>query len=471
MSGFLAALRSRRTALWLIVGMAVYASAMTLVPQGAIDVPEVAAWREAYPLLAGVAAVLGLHRAWSNPAFVVAVAWLTLSTATCAWERSRVALRQWRRWRDPERSGYASALGAAPSAGIAWSAAGPPEPSALGAALGMRARPAGEGVWATSRLFGIAGSPLFHWSLALLAVVAIVNQLTTWNGTMGVVTGHPRADERASYDSLAEGPLGGFRPSGDSIALERTEASHVVDGADRGPAAFVSVTRGGAVVREGWVFANMPMRLAGRTLHLTSEGLGAVFVTKLADGTVAGGAQMLAKRDDLANGSRVQRDMTVGTASGDVVIRVYMSLRAIEAGEKDPGGAKRGVLEYEILDAAGQPGPTRTLAVGEGITVPDGSATVVYEGFGYSADLMAVHEPWLGLLGPVLFLGLLGAVLAILLPARGVYVRLDPAPADGARLRVVSRGARIDAGFEDRVLAALDRIGPQAQADDEGERG
>jgi cytochrome c biogenesis protein ResB len=66
--------------------------AATLVPQSSDSLQKVSAWVVVHPLFEPTARALGLHHAFTSWPFAAGILLLALSTALCAWRRTKAAI-------------------------------------------------------------------------------------------------------------------------------------------------------------------------------------------------------------------------------------------------------------------------------------------------------------------------------------------------------------------------------------------
>ncbi|MDI6842805.1 MAG: cytochrome c biogenesis protein ResB [Anaerosomatales bacterium] len=259
-------LRSRRLAAVLLVATAIWSALATVVPQRGSAAAQPSPAR-------GLAAALGLDHAFSAPIFLALAVLLMCSTAACALERTRGAMRLWRRAStgDPRILPSGSNSDFTVALGDASEAARSVREAFREAGLVVRSA-SDEAVFATSARFGVWGSPVFHWLLVLLIAVIGAGQLTRAEGLMGVPVGSARLDTRESYGVVSEGPLH-KRFTMLTVAVPSLELTHVVDGIDRGPTPYVELYDGPQPVASGYVFPNHPLRYKSLVVHSNDVGL------------------------------------------------------------------------------------------------------------------------------------------------------------------------------------------------------
>ncbi|MHB8805913.1 MAG: cytochrome c biogenesis protein ResB, partial [Coriobacteriia bacterium] len=191
-------LGSPKLALTLIILVGAWSMLATIVPQGHLDSREIEAWVAGNGLVGSLTSAVGLHEAFSAPAFAVLAALLTLSTAVCSWGRTKVAVRRSRTLRDAARADV-RAIAAKHDLTIAIEP-GTPDSDALTRAagalepIGLKASADGDVLRAVSPWWSVWGSPVFHWALVLLALAAFAGALFRAEGNMVIPVGQSKPD-------------------------------------------------------------------------------------------------------------------------------------------------------------------------------------------------------------------------------------------------------------------------------------
>ncbi|HEX9094214.1 MAG TPA: cytochrome c biogenesis protein ResB [Coriobacteriia bacterium] len=438
-------LRSRRLAVALLVAMLAYAWVATLVPSATADPAASVAWDARYPVLGLLAGVLGLHRAYSSPLFLVAALLLTLSTTACAWERTRSA---WRVWRSRGTASETTLRRVVSSPTCVLSAVGDRE-TVLAAStaalsdLGLRTRRGPETVEASSGMWALLGSPLFHWALVGTFVLAAAGQLTQYEGFANLTVGQTIQDSPTGYTAaLSAGPWAGSRFTGVGIRVRDLVEQHVVDGIDRGASPFVEIVQGDRVVASQWSYPNNPLSWGPLVVHMRKDG--PAFVGTVRYPTTGASRRVVLYYDvDAPLGASLAfplPDASGPTSSAVRVARVK--------------GQRVEVKEYD-----GSAGSSQTVGVGETATLHEGITLSVDELTGY-AQIKVVNDwtvPWIF---TMFTLGTIGAGLAASFPVRRVWMLYAQAGSsagddDVPSLRVLVTGSRRDPAFPRRVEAAL----------------
>lgn len=439
-------LRSRRWAVRLLVVIAAYSAFVTALPQRGLGETAVAEWEAARPGVFAVTDALGLHEGFSTPLFIALCVWLAAATIACAWERTAGALRErgrlsalpestLKRLRDHPRIAVHVPDGIGADEALARAT------SAL-RSLGLRIHAGPRIVAGRSRMYGLIGSPLFHWSLALLFVVIAGGQLARSEGLMGVVVGGSKDDVEASYRLLDRGAL---HPelSGLEIAVVEMDRDYRVGDVEFGPTPLVELRRDGAVLARGFVRPNAPLRYRTMMIHGLDHGLAAV--VSIDDGEESVEHEVLLDYDTGSATGVAAEGFVIDLADGPVAVVFDLPGDGPTAGETP---------QVEIAwGPEGADAPTRTEVVLQGGSVTIGEVTLTVERLTSYARLSVVDDwsvPYIYLL---LTIAIVGSGIAILLPMRKAWalVRDD----DGLRIHIDVRHARSDGLWPRRVGQAV----------------
>lgn len=438
-------LRSRRLAAGLLVTLTAYAWVSTLVPLASLDPVAAQKWDSAHPALSAVVNALGLHRAYSNPFFVAAVGLLIATTFACAWERSSQA---WKAWSavGVVTPAELNRLEHAPTVSLSIDETERDDllsnAEAALEGLGMRTRRGPTLLEGSRGVFGLLGSPLFHWMLALAFLFAALGQLTRHEGTIRVVLGSSVTDDADAYlPGALRGGLFGSGYSGLSIGLTEINDEYVVGGIDRGRTPHIEVSSGGAVRASDWVYPNNPLVYGGITIHRGDTNPALV-------GT------LLAKSDGAETPVVLYYDFGEVTAQHFTFVdtsteeTVTVSVLPIRGGQ------------VQVARVAPSFLGTVTVSPGEAVPVTD-NVSFTADSLTYYVTLRVVNDWSVRWIFAAFALGIAGLALTVFVPPRVVRVaaravRGDEAHAAGKRtLRVTVRAARSDPAFALRVAEAL----------------
>src|SRR5919106_984326 len=269
-------LRSMRTALILLLLVAVGSVAGSLVPQVANSPSRVASLYRDRPLLARVYEALGLFDVYGSWWFTLLYVLLLISLASCLLPRSRALLRTVRQRAQPLRD-----LG-----GMRHFAAGvvpePPERALERARRVLRRRryrvsvPDGTagGLAAEKGAAREVGSLLFHWSFFLLLVGVAYGKGLGFTGVATVTEGETWTEAHASYDSPPrEGRF--FRTSmhtGFQLRVRDFGVSYRENGLPREFVSRVDVLDDGRQVGTEEIRVNDPLTFRGVKVYQSGYG-------------------------------------------------------------------------------------------------------------------------------------------------------------------------------------------------------
>jgi hypothetical protein len=451
-------LRSRRLAVSLIAFLAAYSIVVTLVPRGAPTSPAVRAWASANPALEAVVGPLGLHRAYASPLFLAFALLLVACTSACSIERTQRALKISGGMRESAENALehlrtrpqavvAVVPGIDPQKGLAEAATGI-------ARLGLQVRPGPEAVEALSGRWGIFGSPVFHWSIVALMVVAAAGQATRAEGFVGIPMGDRVPDVRGSYLQITEGPLFGSRFTGVEFVASDLLRNYTAGGVEFGPSPVITAYSGGTEVASGRVYPNSPLRVGALMVHMADFGPAAVVALESYGGAEVGRDVFMLDRSTETSSGTGPRSFSFAGAAGVAPFeaRIQVVIGRSPAGAPPGAGVGRAVVETATA-GSGAFGPPVTLAVGEFLPLPGGGRLRL-------ADVkdwvrVSVANDWSVTPLYVLFcIAIAALAVAVLVPARRVALMLVKTKA-GWSLHADTWHSRKDPMFRTRVAQVL----------------
>jgi hypothetical protein len=346
-------LRSRRLAVSLIAFLGVFSIAATFVPRGTPQDPAVHAWALANPVLEAVVGPLGLHRAYASPLFLVFAALLSANLEERLHNRpqARTTLSV---EIDPQAALDATATGLR--------------------RLGLRVRRGPSLVEGLSGAWGAFGSPMFHWSIVALMLVAAAGQATRAEGFMGLPVGERVADVRANYLQITEGPLFGERFTGVEFQAEDVVRNYTLGNVDYGPSPIVTAFRDGTQVASGRVYPNSPLRVGSLLVHMADFGPAATLALESAGGPEVGRHTVMLDRSTETSSGTGPREFSFvgGTDALPIDARVQVVVIRTPAGATPTPQASRAIVETATA-GSGTFGPPVTLAVAEFMPLPGGA--------------------------------------------------------------------------------------------------
>lgn len=394
-------LRDTRITVVLIAGLVVYSVALS-------SLPARASW-------------------YLNPVFLFCVAWLTVSTAVCASDRTRWAWRALAR-REVWRSVLASR--AAQTTEQSVSAAGLERLASDLRGLGLRVDLEADRLFAHSRVWAHAGSPLFHWALVVMLAAAALGQLTRAEGSLYVPVGSSVVDQRASYvRGISEGPLFHDRFTGFDIAVTEVASDLRVGGVSRGTTPLVVVSRGDETIASTYVYPNSPARVGPLLVHRGEVGPALKARFAFPGGASQDVTIAFPVDPDTRRPQPVSLDLSTGGST--------FTASAVPA-----QGGRVAIL----VRGAG----SSALAPGESAQLPGGISVRILERTTY-VSLVVVNDWTIPILYGAFFLAVLGSAIALLLPPRAVFATLGP----GGMLSSTVASSAIDPLFRSRAMTLL----------------
>lgn len=416
-------LRSRTLAIWIILAFVVYSGVATTLSDGDWTVP------------------------YRSPIFLAIAVLLTASTAACAWERTRAALKNApvRLPSPPTIERLRTRPGIVVSASAGADQLGQAERALR--RLRMRVVRTGDVLEARTGLAGAFGSPIFHWALALLFVFVALGQLTRAEGSMGVVAGHSKPDAPESYGSIETGPWAGAL-TGRTIAVPAVETSFTANGVDQGMTPLIEIRDAqGDVLTSGYAYPNHPVRYRSMLIHADTDGLGAVV-------SVAGAGETMTQQvllDFKDDSAEVEPGILgIGDSSGATLFTVMLEPTS-DSTVANPLVRVRASRGESMPDTA--PEIDMVVPCGGSVELPDGLTLTVIDLTKY-ARLTVVDDWSVYWIYALFVLAVIGLVMALFFPLRAVRV-LAIDDSDGARLHVAVRHGRGDPHFPGRVETVL----------------
>jgi cytochrome c biogenesis protein len=483
-------LRSMRTALFLLLLVALGSVAGSLVPQVGNSPARIAALYRDRPLLARVYEALGLFDVYGSWWFTLLYVLLLISLASCLIPRSRALLRNLGQRAQPLRD-----LG-----GMRHFASGVlPEPPgrALDRARRLLRRrryrvsgPDGTagGLAAEKGMAREVGSLVFHWSFFLLLLGVAYGKGAGFTGAATVIEGETWTEAHASYDvPPREGRF--FRESmhaGFQIRVREFDVTYRDSGLPKEFVSRVDILDRGRPASSHEIRVNDPLGYRGVKVYQSGYGWAPVIEVRQ-DGRLLASEPVVFFTDDPQD-QRVPWRGVVKLPS--LRPQVGLELRLLPDPEAFLLGAPMLEARNPFLAFTAYRGDLRLTAAqsvfsldktglmewqrggigrGETARLPDGLEISFPELRQYTQFLVK-RDPGLGIIlwSAVL---LLGALLPALYSSRRrVWVRVEP-EGEGSRLEVAGFALQRKAAFEeefDALARALVRTGPAERPDTVG---
>lgn len=462
-------LTSAKLAIVLIAFVGAWSTLATMVPQEATQPAEYAEWAAHSPSLVPIVRGVGLHRAFGAPVFVAVVVLLALSSAVCAWNRSRSAVLRSRRLREAAEADR-DFVAASPDITIPI-ADGRDEQAVLAIAgatlceLGVKTRRRDGVLSAVTPWWAIWGSAIFHWALVALVVTVFMGMLLRSEGSMPVPVGDQRPDQEDSYISVESGSLHRWDGKDRVIRVDEFDPAVEKDGLDLGAVPTIAVIDGdGEVLVRQQVYPNKKLHSGSLSIYQPTVGL----TVRLALTTKSGKplpevVQLVDFSQEETGGTYPVQPMVLSNNAGQVILR----MEAMVPLDPDPRGGygewipKRPAARVILTDGDDHRILDEVVAKGESAEI-EGGGTLKLVDIGWYSSLVLVDDPTIPYIYATMILALLGLTLSVSTRQQSITVAVVPGP-EAARLLVRARLWRYVPTTIDEMREALE----SALADDE----
>ncbi len=446
------ALRSRRLAIALLIGLGLLPIAGTIFPQqDRVGPMAYGQWAQANPRLAQLAARLSLDSLYSAWWFSALFALLGANTLACTLPQLRGAFLRTVRRPSPaglDRRPATRQLPLRCHPGEALSVA-----EAELRSRGYRVMPLAGGLLGQKGILGVWGSPLFHLGLVVVLTGAMVGGLLHFSGYVEVAEGQGFLEEKGAYLQQTQGPLfGRLGPlveghRGFALQLDRFAAtgSNWGSGISSDLVSEVTLLEDGRQVRRSAIRINEPLEYRGLKIYQTGAfGPAPVFQLELPDGSRDSGVVNLARQGDDQYGNSLYLPgtgyrMTVRAREGDAAVEVEIFERKLS-----------------LLRSRLQPG--------QSVEIDDVRLTL--SELRRWTGLRIVADPGIIILYPGFALVILGLALSFLVVPREIWVATGELQ-DGSVLQLGGRSPRLKALF----AAEFEGLAEALQARVEGKAG
>jgi cytochrome c biogenesis protein len=488
-------LTSMRTALFLLLLLAVAAVPGSVLPQRGVDANAVTAYLADHPSSGPWIDRLGGFDVYSSPWFSAIYLLLFISLIGCVLPRTRLHLRSLSSAppRAPRR------LERLPAHDVVMLDVDPDRALEIARQVlrGRRYRVAvtDDAVSAERGYLRESGNLLFHVALLVLLVAVAAGHLLGWRGDVIVPVGSSFSNAVASFDTLDTGPwvdpekLSPFSVHVDSMSVKFETAQASQRGAPRDfRASVTSRDTPDATPRPGTISVNHPLHVGGAKVFLLGNGYAPVLTVRDGSGEVVySDATPFLPQDG------TYRSVGVVKAPGAQPQQIGLQGIFLPTAQIDPDGMRS--LFPDALNPAlaltayvgdlglgsSRPQSVYTLDVdgmrqlrssdgspyrallrpGQTIQLPDGAGSVTFERVQRYAGLSVRHDPASGWALGSSIAAILGLSLSLFVPRRRVFVRVrrggGPVGSDGSRT-VVDVGALArgeDGHLDDEVRAVL----------------
>lgn len=485
-------LTSMRTALFLLLLLAIGALPGSIWPQRSIDAARTADYIAQHPSLGPWLDRFGFFEVYASPWFAAVYLLLFVSLVGCVLPRSAV---HWRAMRatPPRAPARLERLSAHATVEVSGSTA-----EVLRASRevlrGRRFRVHGhtdDSLSAESGYLKETGNLVFHLALIGVIVGVAIGHLFGWKGDVIVPVGQTFANTLSRYDTFAPGPwvdpstLSPFALTVDRLdaTFEDTVTGRGQFGQPRDFTAHVTTTPSpGATSVEDTIKVNHPLEMDGAGVFLLGNGYAPVVTVKDGGGdTVFSGAVPFLAQDNnyksvgaiKVTGAQPEQygfsglflptaiiDKETGPSSIFPDARNPALALTLYEGDLFPGGRPQSVYTLDTSDmtqvtqANGQ--PLRIwLQPGQTFDLPDGRGSITFDRVDRFAGLSIRNDPGRFITLAAALAALTGLIASLVIRRRRVFVRVSPA--DEAGRTVVSVGG-LAKGDDDGLQAVVDRV-------------
>jgi cytochrome c biogenesis protein len=439
-------LTSMRTALILLLLLALAAIPGSVIPQEEVDSLKASQWQDAHPELTPIYERLGLFDVFGSPWFAAIYLLLSISLIGCFVPRIGVYAKALR----SEPPATPRRLDRLPDHATYRTDESPEEVLARARTLlrGQRIR-SDEGAHSVAAERGHlreAGNLLFHVSVLVVMAGFAIGSLFGYQGGMILVVGNGMSNNLTQYDDFNPGSLFGEDDLDDFyLDIEDFDVEWIESGRAQGQARkFVSHVRyaeGGEEPQEYDLRVNHPLTIGDTSVFLIGHGYAPVITVRDGNGDVAySGPTVFLPEDSSFRSIGVvkapdARPQQIGLEGwffptygfteetgpfsifGDAKNPV-ISMQAYVGDLGMDSGAPQSVylLDKSRMELLEKPGGSMfrvDLALGETVDLPDGAGTVTFERLERWNKLQVSQTPgrWVALVGVVLALvGLLGSL-------------------------------------------------------------
>ncbi len=484
-----------RTALLLLLMLAVAAVPGSMVPQNGVDPNQVARFIKEHPTASPWLDRFGFFDVYTSVWFSAIYLLLFISLIGCVIPRTRQHLAAMRS-RPPRTPARLERLPAYRRTSARDGVGADGVLTAAEAQLRRRRYRVdrrADSVSAERGYLRETGNLVFHVALLGLLCAVAAGSLLSYRGQSIVVTGEGFANVISQYDSpptmgalVSENDLQPFRLTLDDLTVRfETEAGGNQFAAPRDFEATVTVVEHpGADPRIETLKVNQPLTIDGASVYLQGNGYAPVVTVRDASGAVVkSGPVVFLAQDSFYTSTGVVKVLetspqiglqgaflpTAASSGGEAVsvfpdqlnprwvFTVWQGDLGLDSGRPQSVYQLDTTGMTQVRDGAGRPF-TAVLAPGDTVTLPDGLGSVTFERVDRFAALQVRTDPAKGWALVFAVLAIAGLALSLFVARRRVWVRVLP---DGSV--EVAALARSDDPRLDRELADIVALLPVAQ--------
>jgi cytochrome c biogenesis protein len=492
-------LTSMRTALLLLLALAIAAVPGSLIPQESADPNGVIQWRQANPGLVKVVEALQGFDVYTSAWFSAIYLLLFLSLVGCVVPR---VLHHYRATRaaPPRTPSRFDRLPASRTERLEGERAEGDIERAVASAERLLRRSRyrvvryGTSVSAERGYLRETGNLLFHSALVGVLISVFVGSGFTYTGQKVLSTGGTFVNSQAQYDSIStgrffsDGTLAPYSIRLDKLAVryEQTNANALGEAIDY--TATVTTRQPGQAAKRQTIKVNHPLDIAGTSVFLLGNGYAPHIIVRNAAGKVVSdetwpfqptgdrGMTSLgvvkvtdtgdAQRQIGLNGFLYPTAVplkaggfesvfpSVGKAQTLVTLNAYVGNLGLDTGTPQNVYVLNTSHMKEIAGGKGNATKALELAIGQTKQLPDGLGSVTLAGVTRFAALDIHHDPSQLWVAGFVALAVLGLLTSLLVPRRRMWVRISEDEEDGLRADYAGLARGDDPGLE-RAVADL----------------
>lgn len=490
-------LTSMRTALFLLLILAVAAVPGSVFPQRSIDPTRTTDWIADRPTLGPWLDRLGFFDVYSTPWFASIYLLLLISLVGCILPRTRLHLAAMRQ-PPPRTPARLERLPAHTTLEVADDEVDATL-DAIERSLRRRRyrvhRHAPGTLSAEGGRLKETGNLLFHVAIVGIILGVAAGHLWGWKGDAIVPEGQTFAKTR--FDTFAPGPWVDedsvppftLRVDRFDAVFEREVTGRGQFGMPRDFTAFVTASENG-VEREAQVKVNHPLELDGASVFLLGNGYAPVITVRDADGEILySGATAFLPQDNNYQSVGAIKVAAADPGLGFVgwflptaeiteedgprsvfpdALAPALALTAYE-GNLFPDGRPQSVFRLnldemtQLTNADGTDAARLWVELGQTVEIPGGRGTITFESLDRFAGFSVRHDPATHFTLVAALLALGGLLLTLLVPRRRVFARVSPADGSGRTVVSVAAMAKAD---DTGLDALLDTVTEDAVAAD-----
>lgn len=491
-------LTSMRTALFLLLLLAVAALPGSIFPQRSIDAVRTADWIARHDTAGPILDRLGFFEVYASPWFAAIYLLLFISLVGCVLPRSKVHWKAMRSQppRAPKRLERLAAHESVTLDGGVEEVLDEVRAALKSARYRTHSHDATT-VSAEKGYLKETGNLFFHLALIGVIVGMAWGHLLGWKGDVIIPVGETFANTVARYDTFSPGPLvdtDEFEPF--TMELTRFDAEFETNvqgkgqfGSPRDFTAYVDFTKSpGAQVEKKVIRVNGPLETGGGTAFLLGNGYAPHITVKDADGNVtySDATPFLAQDNNYTSVGAVKvagagpagkqlgfAGLFLPTAVLDEsgphsvfpnALEPALALSAFE-GTLFPGGRPQSVYSLDTSGMTQLENKEGTdllriwLTPGQTYTLPGGQGSITFDGVERFAGISIRHDPGKELTLVAALVALLGLILSLTIRRRRVFVRVAPTDEEGRTVVTIGGLAKDDdEGMGEQLDDVLTRL-------------